>query len=184
MQVPPEIVFRHMAPSPAVEANVRERIDKLARFHDRITSCRVVIEAPHRHKHKGRIYMIRIDLTVPGGEIVVGREGSSADHAHEDPYVAIRDAFDALRRQLEDYVRKHSGHRTKAHPTPLHGRVTRLFPDEGYGFIMSANGDEVYFHRNSVVEDGWKSIEVDVQVRFTQIEGEKGPHAHSVKPIS
>ena len=117
MQVELLITFRGMAPSEAVTAKIRERVAKLERFHDRIMACHVVVEAPHRHKHKGKIYAVRIDLTVPGGEIVVNRE-PGADHAHEDVYVAIRDAFDALRRRLEDYVRKHGGHRMKARPAP------------------------------------------------------------------
>jgi len=109
MQIEPVINFRGMDSSEAVTAKIRERLDKLERFHDRILTCHVVVEAPHRHKHKGKIYEVRIDLSVPRGEIVVNRE-PGADHAHEDVYVAIRDAFDALRRQLEDYARKHSDH--------------------------------------------------------------------------
>ena len=109
MQIEPVINFRGMDSSEAVTAKIRERLDKLERFHDRILTCHVVVEAPHRHKHKCMIYVVRIVLSVPGGEIVVNRE-PGADHAHEDVYVAIRDAFDALRRQLEDYARKHSDH--------------------------------------------------------------------------
>jgi ribosomal subunit interface protein len=183
MQVPPQITFRDIPPSEAVEARIRERIEKLSRFHDRITSCHVVVEAPHRHQHKGKIYTIRIDLVVPGGEIVVNRE-PGANHAHEDVYVAIRDAFNALRRQLEDYARKHSGHQAKSHPTPEHGRIVRVFADEGYGFIRTGDNREVYFQRNSVVEGGWEAIDIGVEVRFTQVEGEKGPHAHNVTPIA
>jgi ribosomal subunit interface protein len=182
MQIEPIISFRGMDSSEAVTAKIHERLDKLERFHDRILACHVVVEAPHRHKHKGKIYEVRIDLSVPGGEIVVNRE-PGADHAHEDVYVAIRDAFDALRRQLEDYARKHSGHRAKVHPTPQQGRVVRLFADEGYGFIETGTGREIYFQRNSVAEGGWEIIDINVDVRFTEVEGEKGPHALNVTVI-
>jgi ribosome-associated translation inhibitor RaiA len=93
-----------MDTSPATETLIRERAQKLARFHDRIGACRVVVEAHHRHQRKGRIYHVRIDLTVPGHEIVVGRERDQ-DHSHEDIKVAVGDAFDAARRRLEDHVR-------------------------------------------------------------------------------
>lgn len=112
MELPIQITFRGMGPSEAIEARIRERAEELERFYDRITSCRVV-ESGHRHHHKGRIYHVRIDLSVPGAEIVVDRDPAE-HHAHEDCHVAIRDAFDAVRRQLEDNVRRARG-QTKAH---------------------------------------------------------------------
>ena len=94
-----------MEPSPSVEAIVRERIARLDRFHDRITSCAVTIEAPHRHGPHGKLYRAQVDVTVPGREVVIGREHEE-NRAHEDVYVAIRDSFEAARRLLEDIVRK------------------------------------------------------------------------------
>jgi ribosome-associated translation inhibitor RaiA len=105
MQLSPQITFRGMAPSDTIAAQIRERIDKLDRFHGRIMSCRVVVECGHRHQRKGHIYHLRIDIKVPGHEIVVGRD--PPEHlAHEDMNVAIHDAFDAARRQLEDVARR------------------------------------------------------------------------------
>ena len=103
MQIPVQITFRNIGPSPAIEAAVRERASKLERFFDRIISCRVVVEAPHRSKRKGKLYQIRISLTVPGEELAVTAAGPQ-DPAHEDVYVAIRDAFDAAERRLQDYA--------------------------------------------------------------------------------
>ena len=125
MQQPIQISFRNVDPSEAVEANVRSKIDWLETFYDRIQSCRVVIEVPHRHHHQGRIYQVRVDLTVPGGEFVVNRE-SGLTGAHEDVYVAIRDAFDATRRRLEEFVRRQRGE-MKAHEASARPRVTRNF---------------------------------------------------------
>jgi ribosomal subunit interface protein len=180
MRIQPQIRFRGMEPSPSVEEVVQERIDRLARFHDRITSCSVVIEAPHRHGKKGQIYRVQVDITVPGKEIVTGR-GSEENHAHEDIYVAIRDSFDAARRQLEDLVRKTSGYRAKPHPETLRGRITRLMPEEGYGFIAAPDGREFFFRRESVASDKqWAILTEGTEVRFSEHEGDKGPHASAV----
>ena len=102
---PVRITFRNMDPSPTLEAKIREKASKLERFHGRITDCRVVVEAPHRHQHKGNLYKISIDLVLPGREILA-TTGTGDDHAHEDPYVAVRDAFDAAARQLEETLRR------------------------------------------------------------------------------
>ena len=98
-----------METSAAVEANIREKAAKLEQYYDQIMSCRVVVEAPHAHKHQGKLYQVHIDLGVPDGELVVSHEHHHKDSAHEDVYVAIRDAFDAMKRQLEDYARKRRG---------------------------------------------------------------------------
>ena len=108
MQSPLNISFRNMDPSEAIETRVREKAEKLERLYDRIISCEVVVEAPHRNHQKGKLYDVRINLSVPGDDIIVGRTGPQ-NHAHEDVYVAIRDAFAAAGRQLEDHVRKMRG---------------------------------------------------------------------------
>jgi len=108
MQVPLQITFRNMQPSAAVEHRIRERAAKLERFHDRITGCRVVVDAPHRHHYKGRLFAVQVDLTLPGHEILASK-GAGVNHAHENAHVAVRDAFDAALRQLAVYVRRLRG---------------------------------------------------------------------------
>src|SRR5450759_1707021 len=103
MQIPLQITIRDMEHSDALETHIRDKADKLNEFFDRIMSCRVVVEMPHKHHQQGKQFNVRIDIGVPGSEIVVNR-----DHA-EDVYVALRDAFDAAKRQLEDYARKIRG---------------------------------------------------------------------------
>jgi len=172
-----------MDPSPAVEAAIRKRAEKLDRFSDRIMACRVVVEAPHQHQRKGKLYSIRIDLTVPGEEIPVTHNGPE-NHAHEDIYVAIRDAFDTAGRLLEDRVRKVRG-AVKTHEAPLHGKVLRLFPHEGYGFIETSDHREIYFHKNSVTNAGFDRLEIGAEVRLVIAEGEsaQGPQASAVTPL-
>ncbi|NOQ89565.1 MAG: 30S ribosomal protein S30 [Gammaproteobacteria bacterium] len=133
MRQPLQINFRNISQSDAVEARVRERADKLNKFYDQIMTCSVMIEAPHGHHHKGNLYHVRIDLTVPNGEIVVNRDPKE-HQAHEDVYVAIRDAFDAARRRLQDYARKQRGD-VKSHTTPAQGTISELEPDEDVGRI-------------------------------------------------
>jgi ribosomal subunit interface protein len=183
MQLPLQITFRNLDASPTVEEKVRERVEELERFFGRIMSCRVVIEAPTRRRHKGRLYHIRVDLKVPGKEIVVKRDPPE-HHAHEDIYVAVRDCFDAVRRQLEDHARQRRGD-TKIHEAPRHGRIVQLFAERDYGFIAAADGEEVYFHRNAVVDDRFDKLTVGDEVRFVAHpgEGERGPQASTVVPI-
>jgi cold shock CspA family protein len=180
MQLPVQITFRGVDHSDAVEANIHERAGRLEQFYDRITGCRVIVETPHVRHHKGNLYHVRIDLTVPGAELVVGRD-PAAHHAHEDIHVAIRDAFKAARRQLEDHVRRARGD-IKSHKAPPHGRVSKLFPRNDYGIIETADAREIYFHRNSVVGDAFGHLNIGQEVRFVVAEGEseKGPQATTV----
>ncbi|MCL4799134.1 MAG: HPF/RaiA family ribosome-associated protein [Burkholderiales bacterium] len=97
MQTELQITVRDMEHSAALDERIRDKVKKLEQVYPRIQSCRVVLEAPHRHKQQGKQFTVRVDLTVPGREIVVNH-----DH-HEDMYVALRDAFNAARRQLEAY---------------------------------------------------------------------------------
>jgi ribosome-associated translation inhibitor RaiA len=108
VEIPLQVTWRNVEKSAAVEAEIRSRAAKLVEFHDHIVSCRVVVEAPHRHHHKGNLYRLAIDVKVPDRELVVTRDPGE-DHAHEDIYVAVRDAFDAMRRQLQDYARNRHG---------------------------------------------------------------------------
>jgi len=178
MQLPLQVTFRHMDTSDAVMAVIREKAEKLDRFSEHIMACRVVVEAPHQHHHKGNLYKVSVDITVPGGEIFASR-GTDKNHAHEDVYVAIRDAFNAAKRQLEDYARE-IRRDIKSHAPPPHGTVLRLFPDEDYGIIASADNREIYFHRHSVLNDDFDNLHVGAEVRFDEEKGEEGPQASTV----
>lgn len=103
MEVTLQITTRDIPHSDALESHIREKAAKLEKFYPHIMSCRIVVELPHKHHHQGRLFDVHIDMTVPGGELVVNRV------ANEDAYVAVRDAFDAAKRQLEDYGRKQHG---------------------------------------------------------------------------
>ncbi|MFO0996085.1 MAG: ribosome-associated translation inhibitor RaiA [Alphaproteobacteria bacterium] len=178
MQVPLQITFRGLDPSDAIRAKIEERVERLERFHGRITGCRVVVEASDKHRHKGHLYNVRVDVTVPGSEVATNRAPAKAQD-HQDVYVAIRDAFDATERRLEDHLRRVRGD-TKTHEAQPHGRVIKLFPEREYGFIESSDGREVYFHRNAVTDDAYDRLSVGTTVRFTEIAGEEGAVASTV----
>lgn len=184
LQVPLEIAFVNLEPSEAVEARVRDHAAKLERYYERMISCRVTVEVPHRRHRHGDVFDVRIDIGVPGKELVVSRAPGDAG-AHTDVYVAIRDSFAAAERQLEDYARQQRGD-VKTHPSPLQGRITRLFPDQGYGFIATTDLREVYFHRNSVVEGAFDELAEGQPVELSVAEGESplGPQATTVRPIA
>lgn len=100
MTTPLQIVFTDIPPSDAIEAAVREKVDKLAVYFDRITACRVTIDRVNAQHHKGNVFRVQVELTVPGEQVAATRD-RGLDHAHEDVYVAIRNSFDAARRQLK-----------------------------------------------------------------------------------
>ncbi len=174
MRLPLQLTVRNMSLSEAAETDIREKAARLDSFYDQVMGCRVIVEAPHRHHHKGVLYNVRIDMTVPGSEIVIKRE------PHEDLYVAIRDAFDAARRQLEDFARRRRGD-VKTHEAPSHARVTKLLAE--YGFLETPDGREIYFHRNSVLDGGFDRLKTGAEVRFSEEEGEQGPQASTVALI-
>jgi ribosomal subunit interface protein len=178
MKLPPQITFRNMEPSEAMAQHIRERAEKLDLFYDQIMGCRIMVEAQHRRHHQGNIYHVRIDLTVPGAELAVSRDPGK-DHAHEDVYVAIRDVFDAARRQLEDFGRRQRA-QVKAHEAPAHGLIARLYQEEGYGLIQASDGRQIYFHRNSVVNGDFDKLVTGESVRFHEEMGDKGPQASTV----
>ena len=111
MAIPMSISFHGMASSPALEDHIREKVESLEQLHPNLTRCNVTIQQPHHHKHQGNAFNVRIDLYVPGDEIVVNRD------ANEDPYVALRDAFDAARRQVVKHAEKKRGD-VKHHSLP------------------------------------------------------------------
>ncbi|MDB4933994.1 MAG: Sigma 54 modulation protein YhbH [Labilithrix sp.] len=179
MQSPVQVTFRDIPPSPALTAHVEKRAAKLDTFFDRIVKCHVVVEAPHRHSKHGKRFHCRIDLVVPGRELVVSR---NPEDAKEDAYAAVDDAFGDAERVLEDFARVQQVD-TKTHLKPPHGVVTKLFTDRGYGFIEAEDGHEVYFHQNSVLGVRFEKLAVGTRVRFAEEDGDKGPQASTVHVV-
>ncbi len=182
MKVPLQIAFRNMKRSAWAEQLVREHEAKLDSFCANIMRCRVVVKMPHRHHRQGNFYSVRIDLTVPGKEIVVNREPS--EHAaYQDFQAAVRDAFDSAKRKLEDYVRVRRRD-VKSHEAPqTNASIVQLLPEPGYGVLETSDGREIYFHQNSVINEKFEHLKPGMKVSFVEEEGEKGPQASTVRVI-
>jgi cold shock CspA family protein/ribosome-associated translation inhibitor RaiA len=187
VQTPLELSFNNMDASDAAKAMVSERAARLDERFDGITSCHVWIDAERRSASgataRNISYDVRIELRVPGTELAVNAKPGDV-RAHTDLRIAIRDSFDAMERQLESYAER-LRREVKSHGAPLQGKVLRLFPAQGYGFIATTDGREIYFHRNSVTEDGFASLDVGAPVQLTVVDGEspEGPQATTVRPI-
>lgn len=181
MTFPLQITFRHMATSPALEARIRELASRLDRFSTHILRCHVVLEPTAHHKHQGSLYDFAIDITLPDAEIAI-RHAHPADHAHEDPYVALRDAFRAARRKLEDYERKRRGD-VKRRSETAHGWIRELDAQHDSGRIETADGRLIYFHRNSLLGSRFEDLTTGTQVQFAEEAGDLGPQASTVRVI-
>jgi cold shock CspA family protein len=178
---PLQINFRNLERNDDIEADVRRHAEKLDEFCDDILGCRVIVERPHVHQRQGQLFQVRIDVTLPGHELIVNHSPEGA-HQHENVHVAIRDAFDAMRRRIEDAVRK-DRHLVKRHEEPAYGRVTQIFPTADYGFLITPEGREVYFHRRSVLEEAFDQLDIGSEVRFSEEEGDRGPQASSLRMV-
>jgi cold shock CspA family protein/ribosome-associated translation inhibitor RaiA len=178
MEFPLDITFRDMESSPAIEETVRRWAEKLGRIYDRIIRCHVIIERPHQHHRQGQRLRVAVVLSVPGPDIAVSRNTGRLGE-HEDLHVAIRDAFLAARRQLEDRVRR-MRQDVKTRVRPTHGRVTYLDAEGEWGYL-DAEGRQVYFHRNAIFNGG--ELRVGDEVWFDEEAGREGPQASTVHAI-
>lgn len=132
MKIPLQINFRHMDPSDALEAKIREKAQKLEQFAEHIMSCRVTVDQEHKHHQQGNLFSVKLDITVPGKEIVIDRHPDK-HHAHED-----------------------------------------------YGLIETSESREIYFHRNSIIDEDFDNLKEGDKVRFSEEMGDKGPQASTV----
>lgn len=181
MQVPLQITFRNMETSESLESYIRERAAKLDSSCENMVSCRVVVEAPHKHQRKGGLFHATIDITLPRETIVINREPDQHKSYH-DAYVVVRDVFDSAQRKLREVVDRQKGE-VKAHGEMPQGKITELYPYEDYGRIVTAAGDDIYFHRNSLINADFAGLSIGDAVRFVEEQGDNGPQATSVRVV-
>lgn len=184
MQTPVEISWHNMEPARHVEARVNQRVARLEKFFGRIVRCHVVVEAPHQRHRQGNRHEVRVEVTVPGGELSVNRSPGD-DEAHFDVLVAVRDAFDAMERKLGRWKDQHTG-RPEVLAGALQGRVAEIDHGRDFGQITAADGRLVYFHRNAVVGGDFDAMREGDTVELVVDRGEdaQGAHASTVRTIS
>jgi len=178
MQTPMQIDFQGMKPVEELRQKIERRVARLESRFGRITACRVVVKGPGRHHHTGGLYEVNIHLALPNGkEVNIGRT-PQVDERHADVRFALNDAFKRARRRLQDQVRRLQG-QVKAHEAPPVGTVSEL--NEGFGFLQTPDGREIYFHQNSVLNNAFSRLKIGSRVAFAEEEGEKGPQASTVR---
>lgn len=196
--IPVQLTFRNAVSTEKLEAEIRDRAQKLNLFYPPIMKCQVLIEGSARQQKKGYSFQIRIRLTLPGGEIVVNRAPTLRPEDREEGTErhrtemetgrkhlegAIKQAFDAARRQLQNYARRKRVD-VKSHEPVHSARVIRLYPTEETGYIETPGGREIYFHGNSVINGRYKNLKVGTVVTFVEEAGEKGPQASTIRLIT
>lgn len=183
MRVPLDVTYRNVEKNNALDDLISTKVEKLEEVCDHIIGCHVAVEKVHTHPSHGSPFRVRIDLTVPPGHELVIAKNPSEGVQHEPLESVIRDTFDVARRQLRDLNRQQNN-RIKYHPEQVMGGiVTRLFPSENYGFLKTLQGQEIFFHRNSVLHDEFDRLIVGTGVHFFITEGEKGLQASTVRLV-
>jgi cold shock CspA family protein/flavin-binding protein dodecin len=182
MQTPPQIEFQNVSPTQAARDAVEKHVDGLEQRWGRVTACRVVVKGPSERHRTGGLYDVHIRLVLPDGREVNVERTAPADERRADLNFAINDAFKRARRHLQDLARRAQG-RVKHSNGPTVATVARLDPSGEFGFLETADGQEIYFHRNSVLDDAFERLAVGSRVTFAEELGEKGAQASTVKPI-
>lgn len=180
MQTPREIEFQGVARTPAIEDAIEKHVAQLEQRWGRITACRVVLKGPGQHHRTSGLYEVHVRLALPDGREVNVERTPPADERHADLTFAIDDAFKHARRQLQDRVRRAQG-QVKHHEGLPTGTVVRIDPSGEFGFLETGDGQEVYFHRNSVLDGAFSRLHVGSRVTFAEELGEKGAQATTVK---
>jgi cold shock CspA family protein/ribosome-associated translation inhibitor RaiA len=185
MQVTPEIKFHDVERSAWVEGYIAERVQRLERFADGITSCHVTLAQEQASHAKGNRYSVMIEVRLPPSHDLAVRKTKDIRDMPAQLPALINLAFGAVERQLKKAaaLRRHDD-KSRAGDGQPHGMVEKLFP-EGYGFIRTVDDDrQYYFHRNSVLHDDFDRLAIGTEVRFSAEEGDKGPQASSVQIVS
>jgi len=182
MQLPIHIVLTKVPQPATVRQEILKAADAVERFYDRITSCRVAVSNPEMRHRKGGLYDVHISMRMPGRKDIEVSRRAEDQAEREHLNVALRKAFAQARRQLQDVARESRGD-VKSRAEQEIGRVTKLFDRSGYGIVEAPDGREIYFHRNSVLNRGFRRLHIGCPVTFAEEMGETGPQASTVRIV-
>jgi cold shock CspA family protein/ribosome-associated translation inhibitor RaiA len=183
MEVPPEITFRGLEKNDEIQTHILEKAEKLDDIHPGLISCRVAVERQQEHQRSGSPYRVRVVVRIPPGKELVGRREPGEGQIDERLQSAVTDAFEAVQRQLVKIKEKQQGKVKSEAGQKWVGHVVRLFREEGYGFIRSTEGREIFFHESAVADGDYQRLEVGTGVRYFPSEGAEGPQASTVKIV-
>ena len=186
MKIQPEITYRNVEKSEAIDNLVHEKIAKLENICNYINSCHIAIEKIHDRPRSGSPYRERIDLTVPPGHELAAEKNPGESVQYQPLDAVVRETFDAMRQQLVKLTQlqrasEQAGRYEEAQEST--GLVTKLFREDGYGFLKTLDGREIYFHQNSVLHHDFDRLEIGTGVHFSLEDGEEGPQASTVKIV-
>jgi cold shock CspA family protein len=181
MQKPLEITFHNLPSSEWAEAAIRDHVVKLEKLYPRLIGCRVSVEALHKQHRPGNVYEVHVELSLPGGELVVSREPHRPKEKHAEPKLraSLRDAFAAAERRLLDYKRQQASEVKRQKP-PFQGQISQLYPEKEHGFILTSEGTQLYFHRNSLIAGDFARLKPGDVVHYVAVDGDTGPIASKV----
>ncbi len=183
MRVPLEISFHGISRSESIEQIIRNDVAKLERVCDRLISCRVGVKLDQNSNVTSNPFRVRIEMRVPPGHNLVVTNTSGIKEAADDLPTTVKNTFKSAHRRLKQLVDKQQGMK-KSHPEQeVSGIITKIFSEEGYGFLRTLEGEEIYFHRNSIVNDAFDRLTPGTGVNYTAEVGEKGLQASSVQVL-
>ncbi len=182
MQVPLALQFKDVTATPDIEERIRSKVDRLERHCDHLISCRVLVEQPHKHASSGSPYRVRIEASIPPGHDIVVVKDPQDNDLSDSLVTVINAAFTAAERQVKELVERQR-HEVKVHQVPR-AVVVRVDREEGFGFLETAEGRQIYFHRNAFLDGGFDDLEVGTEVRFAEEMGDDGPQATTVHVVS
>lgn len=186
MKIPPEITYRGVDKTNAIETLIQEKIAKLEQVCDHISSCHIAIEKIHDRPRGSSPYRVRLDITVPPSHELVAESNGGDRNQYAPVDTVIRDAFSMAWRQLRELARQQREHdtaKTNDAAQDTMALVTKLFPEQNYGFLKTLGGEDIYFHRNSVIHNDFERLEIGTGVRFEAVEGEQGLQASTVQIV-
>lgn len=181
MEVPLELTFRNVEKTEHLDDLIRDQVDRLEKFHSHITSCRVAVEKPQENQRSGNPYRVRVEVRVPPGHDLVVDTRPKTHGMHDTLDRVLTDTFKSMERQLKELAERQR--RDVKHHDVATAFVIRLFKEEGYGFIKTPEGREIYFQRTATLQNDWDRLEIGTQVRFEEAMGEMGPQATTVDII-
>lgn len=190
MQIPLQIAFHRAEKSEWAEQEIRARVDKLQAFYDRITGVRVTVDQRSRNVEGTLPPVVRIEVSLPGmAPMVVAYEPDRLQNKYQAPDLgnAIKDAFAIAERRLARLADERN-RRTKVgqhdSQNQFLGQVAQIYPEEDHGFLLTAEGSSLYFHRNSVLQGDFDKLQVGDEVRYVEEIGDTGPLATKVRVVS